>query len=268
MIGHIAELISTLNELDQFINEIVEWGAPIPFFGNISPAKVATVGINPSIREYKDFSNQELTGTYRRLETLNSLGLKSWLDADHNHLNRIRISCETYFNNKPYNRWFGKLNQIISNTGFSYYDNDHPACHLDLVPFATYRRWSMLNKSIQIKLMDIFSSSIAAFIRSSSIETIIVNGRTVIEAIKYLTKNDIKSEDMAAWVLPRRKSKPVPGISYQGYIYNLSGIELDRPILILGYNHNIQSSFGITTRVIELISNWIGIMLERVQYAR
>ena len=37
----------------------------------------------------------------------------------------------------------------------------------------------------------------------------------------------------------------------------MSGIVLGRKILVLGFNHNIQSSFGVTTKVIQEIRSWI-----------
>jgi hypothetical protein len=37
----------------------------------------------------------------------------------------------------------------------------------------------------------------------------------------------------------------------------LSGIRLAEEILVLGYNHNLQSSFGVTNTVIFAIRDWI-----------
>jgi hypothetical protein len=37
----------------------------------------------------------------------------------------------------------------------------------------------------------------------------------------------------------------------------LSGIQLEREILILAFNHNLQSSFGVTRDVILAIRSWI-----------
>jgi hypothetical protein len=37
----------------------------------------------------------------------------------------------------------------------------------------------------------------------------------------------------------------------------LSGISLGSPLRVLGFNHNLQSSFGVTNKVIHAIRNWI-----------
>ena len=47
---------------------------PVLFFGNIFEASVATVGLNPSDREYLDDRGAELRDDRRRFETLGSLG--------------------------------------------------------------------------------------------------------------------------------------------------------------------------------------------------
>ena len=47
------------------------------------------------------------------------------------------------------------------------------------------------------------------------------------------------------------------GAAYTGVVNRLSGIEFGREILILGFNHNLQSSFGVTTKVIHSIRDWI-----------
>ena len=62
---------------------------------------------------------------------------------------------------------------------------------------------------------------------------------------------------MSEWSLPRRDSAGVAGIAYKGMIDEISGVSLSRPVLVLGYNHNIQSSFGVTGEVIGGIRAWV-----------
>jgi len=62
---------------------------------------------------------------------------------------------------------------------------------------------------------------------------------------------------MPSWSLPRRDSSGVPGFGYRGIIRHLSGIKLNHDILVLGFNHNIQSSFGVTKGVIGAIRDWL-----------
>ena len=65
---------------------------------------------------------------------------------------------------------------------------------------------------------------------------------------------------MPAWSLPRHSTQGVIGIAYQGVTDNLSGVQLGRDLLILGFNHNLQSSFGVTTKVLQEIRKWVSVV--------
>ena len=62
---------------------VIKWSAPVPSFGDLSSSLVATVGLNPSNREFVDDSGQELCDTDRRFHTLGSLGLESLVRRGH-----------------------------------------------------------------------------------------------------------------------------------------------------------------------------------------
>ena len=62
---------------------------------------------------------------------------------------------------------------------------------------------------------------------------------------------------MRAWSLPRQSKPDVMGFAYEGMVDAVSGIELGHKVLVLGFNHNLQSSFGVTTEVIYAIRDWI-----------
>src|SRR5436309_318262 len=47
---------------------------PVLFFGQLGTGRAATVGLNPSDREYLDRHGNELTGSAQRFHTLGSLG--------------------------------------------------------------------------------------------------------------------------------------------------------------------------------------------------
>jgi hypothetical protein len=40
-------------------------------------------------------------------------------------------------------------------------------------------------------------------------------------------------------------------------VHTLSGVSLPNEILVLGYNHNLQSSYGVTNEAISAIRDWI-----------
>ena len=118
----VAALIDRMEGSKAAGTGIVAWGAPIPTFGDLSTARVATVGLNPSNREFMDLQGHELSGRYRRFHTLRSLGLSSWSDAHAGHLRLILDACRQYFRRNPYESWFKPLNQVIAGTHTSYYD--------------------------------------------------------------------------------------------------------------------------------------------------
>ena len=49
------------------------------------------------------------------------------------------------------------------------------------------------------------------------------------------------------------------GFAYKGVVDTLSGIMLGHEVLVLGFNHNLQSSFGVTTNLIHKIRTWIAL---------
>jgi len=160
---------------------IVPWGAPVPAFGDLATARVATVGLNPSNREFMDAHGNELRGTSRRFHTLHSLGLTSWGDIDARHLRLILDSFRSYFHVNPYDRWFRPLNHVLSGTQTSYYDEFSSVCHLDLIPYATTGKWTALNRSQRSALLDLADNSLAELLCDSNVRVILLNGHSVVE---------------------------------------------------------------------------------------
>ena len=85
-------------------------------------SKIATIGLNPSNREFLDVEGKELDKELRRLQTLNSLGIQNWSEIKEEHINVIIDACQCYFENNPYNGWFRILDDLISGTSTSYYN--------------------------------------------------------------------------------------------------------------------------------------------------
>src|ERR1700683_3083423 len=80
---------------------VIKWSAPVRSFGDLSSSLVATIGLNPSNREFVDDLGQELCHADRRFHTLGSLGLGAWSEADTPHLRLIMLSYSGYFRNNP-----------------------------------------------------------------------------------------------------------------------------------------------------------------------
>jgi hypothetical protein len=225
---------------------------------------VATLGLNPSNREFVDEQGDELQGPLRRFHTLNSLGLARWTDADARHLRLILESCIKYFSGNPYDRWFKRLDQVVIGAKASFYDSSCGACHLDLIPYATTRKWTELTPAQRLTLLEIAADTLGLMLRDSPVRILILNGRSVVERFQEVAGVSLEKQEMPDWSLTRNAKRSVVGLAYRGLIDSISGIKLSREILVLGYNHNLQSSFGVTNEVILAIRDWISKEVEQV----
>lgn len=236
---------------------IIPWASPVISFGDISKSKIATLGINPSNREFVNLDGNELKGDNRRFHTLNSLGISNWSEVNESHLELISELCEEYFLRNPYDGWFKKLDYLMSGTSMSYYFPSLEICHLDLIPFATSEKWSSLNLLQQNDLLRLFSHTLGMLIDESPIEFLLLNGQTVVNNFEKIAKVKLEKRLETAWELPRKKTENVAGYSYQGIVTVIGGVNLKKEIKVLGFNHNIQSSFGVTSEVQTSIRKWI-----------
>jgi hypothetical protein len=257
MYGAMTTLLQMLDTHQAAGVEVIGWGCPVPFFGHLESARLATVGINPSNREFVGTDGSELAGGDRRLPTLGSLGLSSWLQADVAVLRAILAACREYFERNPYDGWFGSLQRIIEPTGHSYYAPRSDACHLDVVPWATASKWGTLPLASRRQLARLAAQALADMIASSPLRMLVLNGKEVVSHFEALAGLKLPAQRMPGWDLPRRSGRPVPGLAYCDRISSIAGVSLDRDLLVAGYNHNLQSSFGVTTAVRAGISEWI-----------
>lgn len=239
----------------------IPWASPVVSFGNPARCKIATLGLNPSNLEFIDKTGRQLLEPENRFESLSSLGAKNWKEISAIGVWRIWQSCEDYFYRNPYNQWFRRLDRVLIETGASYYSRiGEQACHLDLVPFATIQKWSSLNHEQQSKLIEIGIPSLARTLSRSAISVLILNGSSVTrEFSQIVAPNSFTSTIEPTWALQNGR---VQGVAYVGRVHEVGGIPLQRELLILGFNHNIQSSFGVTSHVVSQIASWIGRLSE------
>jgi len=251
----LKELIARMNDPDILASAIIPWGSPVPSFGDLAVSRVATLGLNPSNREFVDEGGNELDGQNRRFHTLRSLGLRSWSQATSNHCHLIEDACRRYFSSNPYDGWFRKLDRLISGMGTSYYSGS--ACHLDLIPYATTCKWTELTTAQREILLHRVGDTLGVLLRGSPVRLLILNGRTVVDRFEAMANTRLKRMVFSNWALPRRSEPDVQGVGYEGVVDVVGGIPLGRSIAVLGFNHNIQSSFGVTRAVTDAIANWV-----------
>lgn len=238
--------------------DVIRWASPVPSFGDLSTSRVATLGLNPSNREFEDKSG-ELQDPSRRFPTLGSLGLDSWKDAGDRHLRLILDSCREYFLRNPYNTWFRPLDKVISGVSASFYGESRSACHLDLIPYATARKWTELRADQKSSLLAIAGDTLGLLLRDSPVRILILNGMSVVKQFQKVAEIRLEQHEMPTWSLSRRL-EPVTGLAYTGVVNALSGFRLRDDIQVLGYNHNLQSTFGMSDEVIFAIRDWIAQM--------
>lgn len=236
---------------------IIRWGSPVPFFGDPTTATFATLGINPSNREFVDPNGTELSGKHRRFHTLRSLEIADWSETGPDHVKEIYDACENYFRRNPYDNWFKSLDRVLSHSGYSYYGNAANACHLDLIPYATGVKWGALTTRQRNRLVALSNNTFAVTLRNSQIRYLILNGASVVRAFAAVSDMELQTTNMPDWTLPRKNHGGVEGVAFLGETDKVGDIPLGRHLKVLGFNHNIQSSFGVTRQVKESISQWI-----------
>jgi hypothetical protein len=234
----------------------IPWASPVLMFGALSRSRVATLGLNPSNLEFVDRQGEELGDDHRRFHSLSSLGLRRWADAQPQDIENVWNLCETYFQRNPYDGWFRRLDKILSGVGVSYYDQLLPACHLDLVPYATAEKWSALTNVQRQELGCIGAVSLVRLLRASDIRVLVLNGMSVVREFSTLLDVSLAPQEVQAWLLPNKRGG-VKGYAYEMRVSAIQGKSLGREIVILGYNHNVQSSYGVTNEVVAAIANWI-----------
>jgi hypothetical protein len=254
----LTTLLESLGSGALSTSSVITWGSPIPAFGDPRRARVATLGLNPSDREFVDGVGDELDGEERRFHTLRSLGIERWSDATEEHVRLILESCAHYFARNPYDTWFRRLDWIIGRTGASYYDSIDAACHLDLVPYATQCKWTSLQAWQWRALLSNVGDTLGQLIRESPIRILVLNGSSVVRGLECLAGIQLERRPIKSWDLPQRNGRVVRGYAFAARTRKLAGIELEKDLLVLGYNHNLQSSFGVTREVLTSIRRWIG----------
>ncbi|MEW8232255.1 MAG: hypothetical protein AB2745_18180 [Candidatus Thiodiazotropha endolucinida] len=252
-----SSLLIKLSDESLLEADVIPYSSPIPCFGNPLTSTFATLGINPSNREFIDSNGVELTGQKRRFHTLSSLDINSWEEARSTHISKLISSCGNYFKRNPYDIWFNDLELILSRSNATYYGSDPNACHLDLVPYATSNKWSSLTNKQKNILLQHSGDTLANIVKASPIKYLILNGTSVVKIFEQFTNTKFTKRINTEWKLHRNNTSYVQGYSYTGEVDSISNTKLKKSITIFGFNHNIQSSFGVTKKVKSSISNWI-----------
>ena len=205
---------------------VVPGSTPVISFGDASKAHVATVGINPSCREFYD--NHIPSGVQ---------------DAQ-----QVFADCNRYFHRNPY-KWFDKLSPVLGACGVSYYDDS--ACSLDLVQWATDPVWGKLTKEQKEELLGPGTKFLKRQLRENqNIRLVLANGAGVIDHLRE-------------WLgFTFRQTKLVARFSVRDAPL-LTSIFTDglREVPIIGWRVNLQSdhgAYGVTNAGIAELAKRVG----------
>nr|WP_314494594.1 hypothetical protein [uncultured Chryseobacterium sp.] len=245
MFEKIRELLNTVESSASEL--IIKEYVPILYFGDLQNSKIATVGLNPSDREYYDTKGK----SSNRFLSKQSLNVSSWNEISRDEILKVKTSFDFYFSNKPYKSWFNRLEDLLTESEFSYYFPYNNMVHLDIIPVATKSKWGNLSISDKDSLITSFGSYLEYLIMESNIEICILNGQGVVDNFQKVFKQTIHKERVIEWDI-KTKNKVV-----KGNCYKITVNQHNKKILILGYNHNIQSSFGVSKDLVISIRKWI-----------
>lgn len=222
---------------------VIPWSPPVVAFGAFRTAWLASIGINPSVREFRDEDGRELVQD-RRLPTFRSLAIDRLEATPLSVAETIVEECESYFapTRKPY-PWFKSLDRIFSGAGASYYDGT--ACHLDLVPWATERVWKRatplkpsLTAAARRKLLADGVPFLLAQLEQENITALVVNGAAVIDELRRYTPMDL-----------RELSAIQHGCGTRVYCGELGRTK------VVAWTVNVQSSRNVTTELKQAIAD-------------
>jgi hypothetical protein len=160
---------------------VIPSATPVIAFGDPAGARVATVGINPSAREFLE-NGRLLAGSARRLATLTSLGAERLDELTDVQAEEVLRECASYFSRNPYRQWFDQLDDLLKAAyDASYYDGS--ACHLDLVMWATDPVWGQLDGFARERLLADGLPLLRRQLDRYSFDVVLLNGRGVIEEV-------------------------------------------------------------------------------------
>jgi hypothetical protein len=205
---------------------------PVIWFGNYEQAKVCSISINPSDKEFYRhppkldnyvIPDNLLRDNAARLCSREELKKNDNDPLDDNDATKIKEYCNDYFFKNPYKGWFRHFEYFLNKIGsYSYYDGT--CVHLDIVQWATTPTWSGLQKGVREKHI-INDLPILKQLLEKDFEAMFLNGKSVVKIIsEYLNiKLSVKTSSIDNKTL----------IIYTGE-YNRTKV--------IGWNHPLQRS--------------------------
>ncbi|HMP85025.1 MAG TPA: hypothetical protein PKA41_20230 [Verrucomicrobiota bacterium] len=171
---------------DSAANACVMWQAiPVPWFGKIEAAQIATVGLNPS---WTEFVTKELVwrNTGERLPVVMDAGVEKRGEITGVQAQRMTEARKNYFatDEREPHPWFKVLQGVINAAKMNCAYVTGTAVHLDLVACATWREWGKLDGEAKTSLINkCFPKFTATLKQLPPNARLLLDGRTVFETV-------------------------------------------------------------------------------------
>jgi hypothetical protein len=154
---------------------VIPGSTPVVSFGDFTNARIVTLSINPSSKEFLK-GKKLLPMGEKRLVDREVLGISPQQDISESDAEKVWEGCKNYFNEEanPYS-WFNDLEVILNHANHSYFNGS--ASHIDLVQSATFPAWASLSPNTKEELLKEDYQFFKYQTAVSSIGTILINGR-------------------------------------------------------------------------------------------
>jgi hypothetical protein len=162
----------------------VDRSLPVLFFGDLTTARVVTVALNPSDREYLERDRRLLTGSRQRFATLDTYEASSRGELrDIDCMDAIAWMRAYFLPDRPaYWPYFSHLERFLEGAGYGYQSGT--AAHLDLVQEPTTPVWRYLPPAEREAILERDLPFLELLLRSRPIEAVFCNGKTVSETLR------------------------------------------------------------------------------------
>lgn len=216
---------------------------PVVAFGRPQGARVATLGINPSDKEFNKSDGSLLPLDRKRLVDRETLNIEDQTELSLEDAERVVEGGYSYFENRDrvYKTWFSWMETYaVRPSGASYFDGT--ACHLDLVQWATSPAWRNVDPNrVQRVLLDSDVEFLRFQLTTYKIPLLLLNGRAVLNQFTELRIASLEEDKSVA----RREGAR----GCQFFIGTFAGTK------VLGWTNNIPAQTPQPNR--ETISDWI-----------
>lgn len=224
--------------------EILQNSTPVICFGDLFNSKTATLGLNPSNKEFVDNNNNFLSGNDLRFQDCFSLYQKDLTKLGAEETELVLHNCTDYFKINPYRKWFDVLEKnILKKINVSYYNNT--CCHLDIVQWATSKKWGEVDKINRDILLNSDYPFLIQQLENQEINLLLVNGISVFNILNEREHLIIQQDET---IRISNETCRMIKFYFQKENKNINGI---------AWSKNIQSSVGLTSEMRESIGNWV-----------